>query len=48
MGPEGGFTAEEVKRATDRGWQAASLGPRVLRVETAALVAAARLSDVVL
>jgi 16S rRNA (uracil1498-N3)-methyltransferase len=41
VGPEGGFAPEEVTRATDAGWQPASLGPRVLRVETAALVAAA-------
>jgi 16S rRNA (uracil1498-N3)-methyltransferase len=45
IGPEGGFTAEELTRATDRGWQLASLGPRVLRVETAAVAAAARLSN---
>jgi 16S rRNA (uracil1498-N3)-methyltransferase len=44
VGPEGGFTAEELARGVEREWTAASLGPRVLRVETAALVAAARLS----
>lgn len=42
VGPEGGFTAAEVGMAQDAGWIAASLGPRVLRVETAALAAAAR------
>lgn len=41
VGPEGGFTSEEVDVALAGGWRAASLGPRVLRVETAALVAAA-------
>ncbi len=37
VGPEGGFTADEVAVA---GWRRASLGPRVLRVETAAVAAA--------
>lgn len=41
IGPEGGFTAEEVSAATRTGWTVASLGPRVLRVETAAVAAAA-------
>lgn len=44
VGPEGGFTEEELSAATSAGWTAASLGPRVLRVETAALAAAARLA----
>jgi 16S rRNA (uracil1498-N3)-methyltransferase len=38
VGPEGGFTAEEVAAAVAAGWQTVGLGPRVLRVETAALV----------
>ena len=38
IGPEGGWTERELAAAADR----ASLGPTVLRVETAALVAAAR------
>lgn len=37
VGPEGGFTDEEVERARAAGWQAVGLGPRILRVETAAL-----------
>jgi 16S rRNA (uracil1498-N3)-methyltransferase len=41
VGPEGGFTAEEVTFATDRGWQTVDLGPRILRIETAALALAA-------
>lgn len=38
VGPEGGFTEEEAEMAKKAGWQLVSLGPRVLRVETAALV----------
>ena len=41
VGPEGGFTDEEVARAREAGWRAVSLGNRILRVETAALVMAA-------
>jgi 16S rRNA (uracil1498-N3)-methyltransferase len=41
VGPEGGFTLEEVDAARDAGWQVITLGPRILRVETAALVLAA-------
>jgi len=41
IGPEGGFTVEEVSAASRAGWMVASLGPRVLRVETAAVAAAA-------
>ncbi len=39
IGPEGGFTAREVSAARDAGFRVASLGPRRLRVETAALAA---------
>jgi 16S rRNA (uracil1498-N3)-methyltransferase len=38
IGPEGGFSAEEVARARDSGASAISLGRRILRTETAALV----------
>jgi 16S rRNA (uracil1498-N3)-methyltransferase len=41
IGPEGGFTASELAAAHAAGWQAVSLGPRILRVETAALAIAA-------
>jgi 16S rRNA (uracil1498-N3)-methyltransferase len=40
VGPEGGFTEEEVELARAAGWQVVGLGPRILRVETAALVMA--------
>jgi 16S rRNA (uracil1498-N3)-methyltransferase len=40
VGPEGGFTAEEVETAQLAGWQVTDLGPRILRVETAALALA--------
>ncbi|MFQ5572420.1 MAG: RsmE family RNA methyltransferase [Rhodothermales bacterium] len=41
IGPEGGFTDEEVGAARQAGYVPVSLGPRRLRAETAALVAAA-------
>jgi 16S rRNA (uracil1498-N3)-methyltransferase len=41
VGPEGGFTDEEVMAAEAAGWRRVSLGPRVLRIETAAIAAAA-------
>jgi 16S rRNA (uracil1498-N3)-methyltransferase len=41
IGPEGGFTDAEVAAATAAGWQAVDLGPRILRVETAAVALAA-------
>ena len=37
-GPEGGFTPEEVTLAKQAGIQTASLGPRILRTETAGVV----------
>jgi 16S rRNA (uracil1498-N3)-methyltransferase len=41
VGPEGGFTEEEILAAGQAGWMIISLGPRMLRVETAALALAA-------
>lgn len=38
VGPEGGFSAEEVQAARDAGWRVVSLGPRILRMETAAIL----------
>jgi 16S rRNA (uracil1498-N3)-methyltransferase len=43
IGPEGGFTEDEVSAAIAQGWQPLDLGPRILRIETAALVVAARI-----
>ena len=39
IGPEGGFTAEEAAASRRAGFQLCSLGPRILRAETAALAA---------
>jgi len=41
IGPEGGFTPDEAAAAVAAGWQAVDLGPRILRVETAAVALAA-------
>ena len=40
IGPEGGFTEEEVSQAQRQGAVAVTLGPRILRAETAAVTAA--------
>jgi 16S rRNA (uracil1498-N3)-methyltransferase len=39
IGPEGGFTDQEVARAVSAGFRPVSLGPRRLRAETAAVLA---------
>lgn len=41
VGPEGGFSEDELQVADQHGWQRISLGPRTLRVETAAVALAA-------
>jgi RNA methyltransferase, RsmE family len=41
IGPEGGWTAEELKLFEQNNWRFASLGPTVLRVETATIAALA-------
>lgn len=46
IGPEGGFEAPEVRTAMARGFEAASLGPRTLRAETAALAACALIQHI--
>jgi 16S rRNA (uracil1498-N3)-methyltransferase len=43
-GPEGGFAVDEVENAVGMGWFTASLGSRILRIETAAVAAAALLA----
>ena len=37
VGPEGGFSPQEANLAEENGWKLVSLGPRTLRVDTAAL-----------
>jgi 16S rRNA (uracil1498-N3)-methyltransferase len=44
-GPEGGWTDEEREAAAAAGWRAASLGPLVLRAETAAIAAVAVIAN---
>ena len=39
IGPEGGFTPEEIGQAMKAGFQAVSLGKRILRTETAGIAA---------
>jgi 16S rRNA (uracil1498-N3)-methyltransferase len=41
IGPEGGFEPEEVEMAVASGFKLVSMGPRILRAETAAVVAGA-------
>ncbi len=41
IGPEGGWAAEEEAIFDDAGWKPVSLGPRILRAETAAITALA-------
>ena len=37
IGPEGGWTAEEMTLFSDAGWKHVTLGPRILRAETATI-----------
>jgi 16S rRNA (uracil1498-N3)-methyltransferase len=41
LGPEGGFTHQEIQMAENSGFVVAGLGPRILRAETATLAACA-------
>ena len=45
VGPEGGFTTAEVEAARHAGFDTITLGHRILRVETAAMVAVALVRD---
>jgi len=45
IGPEGGFTEEESLMAQRSGYMACTLGPRILRAETAAIAAVAILQN---
>jgi len=44
IGPEGGWTPEEMALFTQHQWQPVTLGPRILRAETAAIAAIAIIS----
>jgi len=39
LGPEGGFSDQEIAEARELGWQTVSLGKQVLRAETATIAA---------
>ena len=45
IGPEGGFEEAEIALAREEGWTPVSLGPRVMRSETAGIVAPALVLD---
>ena len=47
IGPEGGFTSEELKKAVANGFYPFTLGPRRLRSETAGIAASAILMELV-
>jgi 16S rRNA (uracil1498-N3)-methyltransferase len=46
FGPEGGWAPEEEALFDANGWRAASLGPRILRAETAAIAALAVVASI--
>ena len=48
IGPEGGWTPEEISLFAKHNWQPASLGPRILRAETAAIATLAVASALLL
>ncbi len=45
-GPEGGFTDDEIQLARRNGFKACSLGPRILRAETASIAACALVQNI--
>jgi 16S rRNA (uracil1498-N3)-methyltransferase len=44
VGPEGGFTDDEISLAIEHRWRPVNLGPRILRIETAAILLASILT----
>jgi 16S rRNA (uracil1498-N3)-methyltransferase len=44
IGPEGGWTQDEMTQFADAGWHGVTLGPRILRAETAAIAGLAIVS----
>lgn len=44
IGPEGGFSDEEVELADQQGWQRMSLGNRIYRIETATILSVIKVS----
>ena len=46
IGPEGGFTLKEVEKAKTCGFITASLGPRILRAETATIAASVLIQSI--
>ena len=47
IGPEGGWTDSELTTFRDSGWTFASLGPTILRAETAAIAALAIVTQLI-
>jgi 16S rRNA (uracil1498-N3)-methyltransferase len=45
IGPEGGFDPQEIDQVREAGWTITTLGPRILRAETAALAAVTVVMD---
>ncbi|HRF91781.1 MAG TPA: RsmE family RNA methyltransferase [Desulfobacter postgatei] len=43
IGPEGGFIDLEVQTLVDKGFESMTMGPRILRVETAVTALVSRL-----
>jgi 16S rRNA (uracil1498-N3)-methyltransferase len=46
IGPEGGFSQAEIEKTLEYGFETVSLGPRILRAETAPVVALALLQSI--
>jgi 16S rRNA (uracil1498-N3)-methyltransferase len=46
VGPEGGFSPEEIETFAQRGWSMVSLGRRILRAETAAIFAVGQIISI--